>query len=216
MSVGSNDLYRAVDLTAGSSKASVDVYLVRHGQTVLNAGGLLRGLLDPPLDSMGVTEVLALGEYFSHLRPGLIVSSPLLRARATAAAIAQYCSMTFETTEYFVDRDYGNFAGKSLAEVVEEWGAVDNAPGVQPIAEVLSRARKGLDDTADRVSGGPAIIVSHDAVNSVLIASLDPGRWPSADDVVQRTGSWHLLRRLDGKWSVLAVNQRPDEVHDET
>jgi probable phosphoglycerate mutase len=29
------------------------VYLARHGQTALNESGVLRGLLDPPLDETG-------------------------------------------------------------------------------------------------------------------------------------------------------------------
>ena len=32
------------------------VYLARHGRTALNAGGRLRGLSNPPLDSVGEAE----------------------------------------------------------------------------------------------------------------------------------------------------------------
>jgi hypothetical protein len=42
--------------TSGEAAEPADctlVYLVRHGQTLLNESGVLRGLLDPPLDDAG-------------------------------------------------------------------------------------------------------------------------------------------------------------------
>jgi len=42
--------------TSGEATGPADgtlVYLVRHGQTPLNESGVLRGLLDPPLDEAG-------------------------------------------------------------------------------------------------------------------------------------------------------------------
>lgn len=42
----------------------VVVYLVRHGRTPLNADGVLRGRLDPPLDDAGRAEAADLGDLF--------------------------------------------------------------------------------------------------------------------------------------------------------
>src|SRR6266511_4128686 len=64
------------------------VYLVRHGRTPLNAAGLLRGRLDPPLDDTGAQEAAALGRVFQGVTAASVFSSPLVRARQTAAAIA--------------------------------------------------------------------------------------------------------------------------------
>jgi broad specificity phosphatase PhoE len=66
---------------------SAIVYLVRHGQTRLNAAGLLRGHIDTPLDEVGRREARALADMFAGLRLGAIVGSPLARAQATAATI---------------------------------------------------------------------------------------------------------------------------------
>ncbi len=64
------------------------VYLVRHGQTALNAASVLRGRLDPPLDAVGLREARALGETFAGVRLAAVVTSPLARARATGEPIA--------------------------------------------------------------------------------------------------------------------------------
>ncbi|HWU48178.1 MAG TPA: histidine phosphatase family protein, partial [Humibacter sp.] len=42
------------------------LYLARHGQTVLNAEGRLRGLANPPLNEVGQAEAAALGLYLQR------------------------------------------------------------------------------------------------------------------------------------------------------
>ncbi len=64
--------------------------LVRHGQSEANAAGLLLGRLDSPLTELGRRQAKVLGEVLA-LRdptPVQLVTSPLLRARETADAIA--------------------------------------------------------------------------------------------------------------------------------
>jgi broad specificity phosphatase PhoE len=64
------------------------IYFVRHGETILNANGVLRGHLDPPLNRAGQLEAEALARAVGPARPVLIVSSPLQRAVETAGFIA--------------------------------------------------------------------------------------------------------------------------------
>jgi broad specificity phosphatase PhoE len=74
-------------VSGGDATTRAVVYLVRHGRTELNAAGLLRGRLDPPLDDMGEREAAALGQQFARVTIAAIVSSPLERGRQTAEAI---------------------------------------------------------------------------------------------------------------------------------
>ena len=64
------------------------VLVARHGQTALNADGVLRGHLDVELDGAGRLEAARLANTFARLPLARIVSSPLQRARQTAAPIA--------------------------------------------------------------------------------------------------------------------------------
>jgi broad specificity phosphatase PhoE len=50
------------------------IYLVRHGRTKLNAAGVLRGHLDPPLDVVGRRQVRELGVALAQR--GIQSSSP--------------------------------------------------------------------------------------------------------------------------------------------
>ena len=62
--------------------------LVRHGQSELNAAGRLAGRLDTPLTELGVAQAKAMAASLADLgEPAAVISSPLQRARDTAAAI---------------------------------------------------------------------------------------------------------------------------------
>lgn len=194
---------------SNTSHPTTQIYLVRHGRTTLNANGLLRGHLDPPLDAIGAEEVLALGRYFAQIEIDTIVSSPLLRARATAAAIAYYNSTPIETNACFVDRDYGKYAGQSKQDIIRTWGSIDSAPGIEPVSSVLTRAQIGLDAVAKKSQGKIALVVTHDAILSILLSSIDPNKWPNYEDVTQDTGHWNLVISENGNWKLKAVNNSP-------
>ena len=100
--------------TSGEATAPTDgtlVYLVRHGQTPLNESGVLRGLLDPPLDEAGHLQARRLGAALGPQLPSAVVASPLLGARQTAQPVADYADREVTTDARLLDRDYGQWAG---------------------------------------------------------------------------------------------------------
>lgn len=186
--------------------------LARHGQTGLNASGVLRGHLDPPLDDVGESEAAALGDALVSWLAGRPVvalrSSPLRRAVQTAEAIAAALPAPppVESEPGLIDRDYGRWAGHRLGEVEAECGSVDQADGVEGAGAVRDRARAVLDAQIPLLATGPVVLVAHDVVNRLLLTSLDPSLGP-ADNLPQRTACWNLLRHLDGVWSVQLIDQ---------
>jgi len=190
---------------AARSDGARHVYLVRHGQTALNAEGRLRGLSNAPLDETGIAEARNLAGVFATKRPSIVVSSPLERAVHTARLFADAAGAARWVDEHFNDRDYGPQTGQLKAEVIARWGTVDDAPGVEPAADVLARARPALDALLDDAQGGSVIVVTHDAVIRPLIASIDPAK----TDLDAPTGSWNDLCRTNGIWSVLTTDQKP-------
>lgn len=122
------------------------VLLVRHGRTALNAANLLRGRLDPELDDVGLAEVTALAEALAERRPVRVVCSPLRRAVQTATAIGHRAGVRPEVDSWLTDRDYGDWAGRTKQDVIDQWGSLDAAPGVESVAHVRYRATVGLDE----------------------------------------------------------------------
>ena len=70
----------------------MNIYLVRHGQSELNAAGIRHGCeVDPPLTDLGVWQAKTAGDELYELceTPPVILSSPAVRARHTGDLIAQ-------------------------------------------------------------------------------------------------------------------------------
>lgn len=175
--------------------------LARHGQTVLNADGRLRGHLDPELDETGLRQVAALADALTAYDVRVVRHSPLRRARQTAEAIAAAAGVTAEPDELLMDRDYGQWAGHRKRDVIAQWGSVDAAPGVEAPADVRARALRALD----AYTGVPGVVlVAHDAVNQLLLRHLDPSL-PNAPR--QRTACWNVLEHhATHGWRVVAVD----------
>lgn len=184
------------------------LYLARHGQTTLNAEGRLRGLANPPLDDIGQAEAAALGRFLRDKGVAVVLSSPLTRAVTTAHAIADAAGVEAFADERFNDRDYGPWTGHVKADVIAEFGSVDAAPGVEPVGQVMARARPALDAVLDHYPDGAVVIVTHDAVIRPLLTSLDP----ELVEVLAPTGSVNDLIRQDGHWTVVAVDVVPSTV----
>lgn len=185
------------------------VLLVRHGRTVLNASGRLRGLLDPPLDEVGQIQAFELAQQLAYARPVRVVSSPLQRAVQTALPLCGRANVSLTEEPRLADRDYGPWAGEELVSLLARFGSLDAAPEVEPRETVLLRARAVLEEQRPFLDEGPVVIVAHDAVNRLLLASLDP-RLGQPDDIPQRTACWNVLTPTRDGWRVEQVDQRAD------
>lgn len=195
------------------------VFLIRHGETSLNAAGVLRGQLDVPLDETGEAEALALGELFRGVPLSAVVSSPLTRALDTARQVCSASGAPFTIDERLRDRYYGEWAGRSLEEVEERFGSIDAAPSVEARQVFEDRAEEALADavaaadavTAVQAAAGEAgvALVTHDAVLCALLGR----RFPDLDiaELKLPTGSWSELVVSPGgeQWGVVHLGEIP-------
>lgn len=181
------------------------VVLLRHGRTPLNADGRLRGRLDPDLDDVGRLEATAGAEGLARHPVDLIVTSPLARARQTADAVSRAVGVDVLVDERLTDRDYGELAGAPSEEVVTRYGSLDDAPGVEARAAVSTRARAALEQYGTRPGVGNVVLVSHDAVISILLTDL--GADPTT--LLIPTGSLTHLVWQERDWVVDATGVTP-------
>ncbi len=190
--------------TQQSGSGPTRVYLVRHGRTELNAAGIVRGRLDPPLDDVGCLQVEELARALSLLPIDEVVAGPLGRTTQTAQVIAHASGAPLSVDARLQDRDYGEWTGHSVEAVVTQWGSLDDAPGVESLAVVAQRAWEACEALADRWRGGLVVAVTHDAVIRALVTKwrhIDVGRRPFAVD----TASYTVVERLSGEWRVLSI-----------
>jgi broad specificity phosphatase PhoE len=186
---------------------SQHVYLVRHGETSLNADGRLRGLADPELNERGKRQARAVAVALANVDVDVVVSSPLRRAVDTAVAIAQHAGVAHQTDDRFNDRDYGRWTGAVRSEVIAQWGSIDAAPGVEPTVAVLSRAQPALDEWGVWAESRQeaVVVVTHDAVIRPLLARIAS----TLPALAVSTGSYQVLQYESGVWSVELTDQQP-------
>jgi glucosyl-3-phosphoglycerate phosphatase len=125
------------------------VYLVRHGRTHLNAEAVLRGHLDVALDDQGHHQAQRLGHTFSAVKIEAVITSPLLRARETAAAIAATTRAPLTIEPRLIDRDYCDWAGLPESTLRQRYGSIDTAPDIETLATFTHRIVAALDDVTN-------------------------------------------------------------------
>jgi broad specificity phosphatase PhoE len=152
--------------------------LVRHGESTGNAAGLLLGRIDAPLTERGLAQAKTLGGSLSGITR--VISSPLERARDTAAALD--LGLPIEIDDRWVELDYGEFDGQPLGSVPSEiWRRWRSDPHYRPsggetLAEAGVRVRSACEElfadgeSADARAGdaragdarsGNVVVVSH-------------------------------------------------------
>lgn len=142
-----------------------ELILVRHGQTIANAGGLLQGHADNPLNDMGKAQAERVA---SVVRPFVdagarVISSPLIRARMTAATFAD----DVQIDESWIELNYGDYDAKSMAEVPpsvwKQWRAdLDFAPpNGESLRALGNRVREACERLCSTVHDDTVIVVSH-------------------------------------------------------
>lgn len=135
--------------------------LVRHGQTATNAAGRLLGRADPPLTELGERQASAVAKAIGPV--DRVISSPLARARATAACF----DVDVETDDRWIEIDYGVLENQPLAEVSREfWDQWRADPSIAPeggesLAAVGERVWEACEELAADASNRDIVVVSH-------------------------------------------------------
>ena len=99
-----------------------DLILWRHGQTDYNSQGRIQGQVDVPLNETGRDQARRAAEDIAALGPTRIVSSPLIRARDTAEALASLTGLSVEIDEGLAEKSFGDWEGlKAINPDVVGW-----------------------------------------------------------------------------------------------
>lgn len=140
------------------------IILVRHGQTEVNAQGRLQGRLDAPLTELGRQQAEAAAAVVVAERPpAIVVSSPLIRAQATAAAFG----VDVVVDERWVEVDYGEWDGLPLrsipAETWDRWRADSSfaPPGGESLLTLQERVVAACEAWAEVAVEQDVVVVSH-------------------------------------------------------
>jgi len=100
--------------------------LVRHGETDWNAVGRIQGMLDVPLNALGLAQAKFVAEELARtIDVAAVISSDLVRARETTRPLVEDTGFPVSFDARIRERHFGVLQGRTYAE----WHAVD-AEGV--------------------------------------------------------------------------------------
>lgn len=197
--------------------ATATVLLVRHAAHA-QLGTMLTGRSPGlGLDATGRAQAAALARHLAGEPVAEVHSSPVQRARETAAALDGPLGLGIREAAALDEIDFGTWTGRSFAELAgdphwERWNtarSVSEAPGGETMAAAQRRAGDHLRATADRLPGATVVMVSHcdiirAVVADVLGLSLDAILRLSVDPA-------SITRIAVGRWGaeLVSLNETP-------
>lgn len=151
------------------------LYVIRHGQTELNAQGVIQGTLDEELNAEGRRQAEALVPFFQDKTVDCIYSSPRKRAKQTADILNKRLQLPLHEDERLVERAFGALEGQPYSAL--QWDVSNDRPkfflddycvlGAEPMQTMYSR----IDHFLQALAGRPyqaVILVTHGGVAAYL------------------------------------------------
>jgi broad specificity phosphatase PhoE len=195
------------------------LYLIRHGATDNNRARppRLQGRrTDPPLSEEGRTQARQTGELLAGFSVDAIYSSPLLRARQTAEAIAERHGLPVEIDDLLIEVDVGVWESRPWDEIEKTDPAAYEAfmadasvnpyLGGENLNTVLARCEPAFRRlTADNL-GRRIVVVAHNVVNRAYLAHLMGIPIARYRSIPQDNCGLTLLRYRDDEPKVVTIN----------
>lgn len=149
---------------------SVELWLIRHGETEWSLSGAHTSITDIPLTPRGRQRATAIRDYLHGRRFALVLTSPRQRAAETCG-IAGYGDIA-EVDENLAEWNYGAYEGRTTAAIRTEnpgWSLwKDGVPGGETIDAVARRARQVIQRCLQ--ANGPAALFAHGHILRILTA----------------------------------------------
>jgi len=195
------------------------LYLIRHGATDNNRAKppRLQGRrTDPGLSEEGFEQAKRTGRFLADVPLDAVYSSPLLRARQTAEAVAGPRQLIVEEVPDLIEVDVGDWEGRAWDEIErdtpEAYRNFMTDAGIHPylggetVATVLDRAGPALERLMAENVGRTIAVIAHNIVNRTYLAQLVGIAVAKYRTIPQDNCGVSLLRYRNGRVEVVTIN----------
>ncbi len=160
--------------------------LLRHGQTELSVQRRYSGRGNPELTALGREQAANAARYLAS-RGGIaaVISSPLGRAKQTAAAAADALGVPLTVDDDLIETDFGKWEGLTFSEASErdpqlhaQWLSDTSVtpPEGESFDAVHHRVRRARNRIIAEYGGATVLVVSHvTPIKTLLRLALDAG-----------------------------------------
>ena len=194
----------------------MEIYFIRHGETLWNTLKIFQGRSDSPLTELGISQAEKLSDKLKDIEFTDFYSSPMGRTIQTTKIIMGDRKQEIKFIEEFKEISMGDIEGIPRSEFEEKYpkefydffnNPVDYDPKVyhgENYYEVIERVKKGLDkllsylNDSDRV-----VVVTHGVTLKALFHVITKERMDvlGAAKVPQNT-SVSIVKYKDGKFNI--------------
>ena len=194
----------------------MEIYFVRHGQTVWNVEKRFQGLSDSPLTELGITQAKLLGKKLKDIKFDKFYSTSLKRANDTAKYIKGNREQEVEIFDDFVEISMGDMEGikqedfkKLYPEQVKNFffNQLEYDPSSfkgESFIEVRERVIKGLNKFLElNKNYERVLVVSHGATLKTLLHYIS-GKDVStlSDEAIPKNTSYTIVKYQNGKFEI--------------
>ena len=195
----------------------MEIYFVRHGQTIWNVEKRFQGLSDSPLTELGITQAKLLGEKLKDIKFDKFYSTSLKRAYDTANYIKGNRKQKVEIFDDFVEISMGDMEGikqedfkKLYPEQVKNFffNQLEYNPssfGGESFLEVRERVIRGLNKFIElNKNYERVLVVSHGATLKTLLHYIS-GKDIStlSNEAIPKNTSYTIVKYENGKFEII-------------
>jgi len=191
----------------------MQVYLLRHGETVGNVAGQYAGITDTPLNENGKQQAVDAHLRFEQTDFDVVLSSPLSRALDTARVVTDENIIELDG---LMEMNFGEFEGMTFKEIeekfpedVKEWKESTKDytfPGGESLRGFYEKVVRVYKEILETYQVEKLLIVAHSGVIRSIIASeisenFDHYWRYNIDNckvaVIEYSGDYHYLKALN-------------------
>jgi broad specificity phosphatase PhoE len=195
------------------------LFLVRHGATDANMRRpyVLQGHgIDLPLNAVGRRQAESTGTQLMTEPIRAVYASPMRRAVETAEAIARPHALPVSTIDVLVECNVGRWEGMDWDRIRREYPRecedFERDPSQYPYlggesyGDVSARAFPAVECLLEKHAGESIVVVAHNIVNRVCLATVLGLELKRAKDIQQHNGGINIIRRQNGRTDLVSLN----------
>jgi len=179
-----NDTIDDIVWPGSKSESTVDLTLVRHGETDWNKEGRQQGHTDKPLNETGRAQALETAVSLKGRTFDVVISSDLSRSIETAEIIAKELGLTLDAKwPELRERSNGDWDGQKMEDVADEFIGVKGyrgssfhhltAPNGESLTDFLKRTEGACQKISEMYPGKKVLLVSHGGTTRALLSCLE-------------------------------------------
>ena len=169
---------------------TLNIYFLRHGETVASKTGGFCGTSDVELTPEGMMMAKDFALAYQSVPWKAIFCSPMRRTIATAKPLCELVGMKMQLRDGLKEIDFGEWEGKTPAEVNRDfhdeyvrwqsepgWNA---PPGGERAIDIARRSSEVIEEIETNYPDGKVLVVAHKATIRIMLCSLlgiDVGRY---------------------------------------